>query len=100
VPRQYDASPPPGCLYLPDAAERLRLTVSTLRRYRVEGGGPESRLHGGLVCYEIADLDRWAAEKAKESTRGGVDPAPQTGDSRPPEMRRGRRTRPRRAGAA
>lgn len=98
MPRQFDSAPPPGCLYLPGAAEYLGYTVSALRRWRFDNVGPKSFLHGGLITYKIADLDEWKAAKAAQTERGGTLPgqpaAPGTGDTRPPESRRSKRAAP------
>jgi len=45
-----------------DAAARLNLTVSTLRKWRLHGRGPSYyRIAGRAIRYSIADLDGFMA---------------------------------------
>lgn len=51
------------------AAEHLGLSVSTLNKYRVYGGGPRfAKLGPRVVVYDVADLDVWANEGRAAST--------------------------------
>lgn len=51
-----------------EAARYLRLSHSTLKRYRVTGEGPVFNRLGGRVRYRRDHLDRWAAERERVST--------------------------------
>ena len=55
-------------LNVAEAAKRLGLSVSTLNKLRVFGGGPVFLKLGRRVAYEIADLDSWLAGKRRIST--------------------------------
>ncbi|MFN3859650.1 MAG: helix-turn-helix transcriptional regulator [Caulobacter sp.] len=50
------------------AAEHLGLSVSTLNKLRVFGGGPVFLKLGRRVVYDLADLDRWLETKRRRST--------------------------------
>jgi predicted DNA-binding transcriptional regulator AlpA len=50
------------------AAQRTGLSVSTLNKLRVFGGGPVFLKLGRRVAYDIADLDAWIASKRRSST--------------------------------
>jgi predicted DNA-binding transcriptional regulator AlpA len=51
------------------AAKYLGLSVSTLNKYRVYGGGPRfAKLGPRIVVYDVADLDVWANEGLAAST--------------------------------
>lgn len=52
---------PPGCMWMPDAAEYLGYEISTLRKWRLKKIGPESFRVGGRVAYKVAKLDAWLA---------------------------------------
>lgn len=41
---------------------------SSLRTYRVKGGGPQFIKHGRIVLYDIADLDAWIGNMRVGST--------------------------------
>ena len=51
-----------------EAAQILRVSVRTLERLRVSGGGPSYIKTGRLVRYRQADLDRWIADRVRGST--------------------------------
>lgn len=51
-----------------DAAEILKLSVATLRKWRCRGVGPRWRKFGGAVRYAVADLEAWAADQGRDST--------------------------------
>lgn len=50
------------------AAEHLGLSVSTLNKLRVFGGGPVFLKLGRRVVYDLADLDQWLETKRRRST--------------------------------
>lgn len=53
-----------------EAAEFLRVPVSTLRFWRHRGTGPRSARIGGRVMYRQADLEAWLNEQfEKEETK-------------------------------
>ena len=41
---------------------------SSLRTYRVKGGGPKFIKHGRIVIYDVADLDAWIGTERRGST--------------------------------
>lgn len=50
------------------AAAHIGLSVSTLNKLRVFGGGPVFLKLGRRVAYDLADLDAWLATKRRRST--------------------------------
>jgi Helix-turn-helix domain len=59
-----------------DAAVRLSIGASTLKKLRVTGGGPAFHRIGRRVVYSIEILDEWARRSTFESTseyRRGAD---------------------------
>lgn len=50
------------------AAAYTGLSVSTLNKLRVFGGGPVFLKLGRRVAYDVADLDAWLASKRRTST--------------------------------
>ena len=50
------------------AAHHIGLSVSTLNKLRVSGGGPIFLKLGRRVAYDVADLDAWLATKRRRST--------------------------------
>ena len=50
------------------AAERVGLSVSTLNKLRIYGGGPRFLKLGRAVRYRVDDLDAWLAGKVRAST--------------------------------
>lgn len=50
------------------ASEHVGLSVSTLNKLRVFGGGPIFLKLGRRVAYDLADLDAWLATKRRRST--------------------------------
>ena len=50
------------------AAAHLGLSVSTLNKLRVFGGGPVFLKLGRRVAYDVSDLDRWLETKRRRST--------------------------------
>ena len=60
-----------------EAAEELRLSVRTLQRWRVEGGGPPFvRLGRHRIAYRRQDIERWAMARivANTSEPGVAEP--------------------------
>ncbi|WP_062114028.1 helix-turn-helix transcriptional regulator [Aureimonas sp. AU40] len=53
-----------------EAAERLRLSVPTLARWRVQGSGPVYIKRGARVFYRPTDLDNFIQASARSQTRG------------------------------
>ena len=51
-----------------ELADDLNMSVRTLRRWRLEGRGPEWKKFGGAVRYSRAAIDRWIAQ---QPTYGG-----------------------------
>ena len=50
------------------AATHVGLSVSTLNKLRVFGGGPPYLKIGRRVVYSIGDLDDWLSTKRRRST--------------------------------
>lgn len=50
------------------AATYTGLSVSTLNKLRVFGGGPLFLKLGRRVIYDVADLDAWLAARRRRST--------------------------------
>ena len=51
-----------------EAAEYLRVAVSTLAKWRTSGFGPPYSYHGRRVVYDIAELDKWNTNQRVNST--------------------------------
>jgi predicted DNA-binding transcriptional regulator AlpA len=51
-----------------EAARRLNLSLSTLAKYRVHGGGPQYRKLGRCVRYTAEDCDTWADARIRAHT--------------------------------
>jgi len=51
-----------------EAARHTGLSVSTLNKLRVFGGGPVFLKLGRRVAYDVADLDAWLASRRRRST--------------------------------
>jgi hypothetical protein len=51
-----------------EAAGYLRLSMSTLNRLRVSGGGPRYAKLAGKVLYDVTDLDGWIEDGKRGST--------------------------------
>lgn len=52
-----------------EAAKELRLSIRSLQRYRVIGGGPPYvRLGERRIGYRTADIDAWVASRLVNST--------------------------------
>jgi predicted DNA-binding transcriptional regulator AlpA len=54
-----------------DAAAYTGLSVSTLEKLRVLGGGPPFLKLGRAVVYDEADLSMWLASRRRTSTSDG-----------------------------
>jgi predicted DNA-binding transcriptional regulator AlpA len=53
----------------PETGHRLRISVSTLAKWRVYGSGPRFiRLSGNRIAYRESDLAAWIAGRAVAST--------------------------------
>jgi hypothetical protein len=50
------------------AADYLGLSIRTLDRFRVAGGGPLFWKGGSRVLYDQQDLDIWVGERKRRST--------------------------------
>jgi len=55
-------------LRVAEAARHVGLSVSTLNKMRVFGGGPIFLKLGSRVAYAPADLDEWLETKRRSST--------------------------------
>lgn len=53
----------------PEAAKRLRASLSTLARWRSYGGGPKYIKRNGRVLYREADLDEYERGNERSKTR-------------------------------
>lgn len=55
-------------------AERWNVSVRTIRKWRLEGGGPRFRKFGSAVRYSLVDLESFeeAATRTSTSDRGPV----------------------------
>lgn len=63
------SSEPSILLTVDEASARLRISKSTLAKWRVFGCGPQFlRLSGNRVAYRPADLDAWLATRLVSST--------------------------------
>lgn len=51
-----------------DASTYTGLSISTLNKLRVSGGGPQFLKLGRRVAYDLADLDAWLSSKRRRST--------------------------------
>lgn len=51
-----------------DVAEMLNVTVSAVRRWRVENRGPEYLKVGSLVRYRPTDVKKWLSSLARSAT--------------------------------
>ena len=63
-------------LAVEEAAQRIGLSVSTLNKLRVLGGGPIFLKLGRRVAYHVADLNAWLASKRRRSTSDDGDGSP------------------------
>jgi len=70
------ALPEGGRRFVPTAhaAGYLGLSPRTLEKLRVRGGGPTYAKFGRRVVYAVEDLDRWAAERRRDSTSAPEQP--------------------------
>lgn len=66
----------PDLLTPGETAELLRVSESTLKRWRREGKGPTyTRLDAGSIRYHRADLEAWLRKLTMPSVQVTVDPA-------------------------
>ena len=73
----HRAAPPDGArrfVATAQAAGYLGLSPRTLEKLRVRGGGPTYAKFGRRVVYAVEDLDRWAAERRRDSTSAPEQP--------------------------
>jgi excisionase family DNA binding protein len=61
-------------LTVQEAAECLRLSVSSLNKWRLTGGGPAFVRVGGRVRYRAADLIKYLSEQTRISTSSDSPP--------------------------
>lgn len=93
--------PPPGCLWLPQAAARLGVRPRTLYTWRYLDKGPAGFRHTGRVVYEEAAIDAYmaeckAADRHSNPALNPVNRAPEPGIRIPDRpSRHGRRRAPR-----
>lgn len=71
-----------------EAAKYLGISDSTLAKWRVRGDGPPHAKLGGIVIYDLNDLDDWLASLKRHSTSepplaAGLDPIVERGGSQP-----------------
>jgi excisionase family DNA binding protein len=59
---------PSRLLNVQEAARLLGLSASTLNKLRVTGNGPRFMKLGRRVLYDVADLEKWAAERKRSHT--------------------------------
>ena len=78
--------PPPGHVWIDEAARRMSVTVNTLYNYRQQGKGPVGIPSPRRLAYRIADIEAYLDERARQATA----PA-RVHESRPPEPRASRR---------
>jgi predicted DNA-binding transcriptional regulator AlpA len=62
------AAKKPGPVSVAEAADHTGLSVSTLNKLRVFGGGPVFLKLGRRVAYDVTDLNAWLASKRRRST--------------------------------
>jgi len=51
-----------------EAADWLRLAVSSLNKWRVKGEGPRFIKLGRRVLYSVVDLETWVSSGRRQST--------------------------------
>lgn len=61
-------NPEAEILTTPEAATYLKLSERYLEDLRRRGGGPQFLTFGKAIRYRRADIDAWAASRAKRST--------------------------------
>ena len=57
--QQASGTPTKAALSAAEAAEYIGFRVSTMRRWRAEGVGPNYVQHGSSIVYRVKDLDAW-----------------------------------------
>lgn len=81
--------PPPGHVWIDEAARRMSVTVNTLYNYRQQGKGPIGIPSPRRLAYRIADIEAYLDERTKQAIR-----PLSSAESRPPEPRASRRKTP------
>ncbi|MGW2048660.1 hypothetical protein ACWCPF_26265 [Streptomyces sp. NPDC001858] len=81
--------PPPGHVWIDEAARRMSVTVQTLYNYRQQNKGPVGIPSPRRLAYCVAEIDDYLAERRQAAVN-----AIRTHESRPPEPRTSRRTAP------
>ena len=56
------------CLRRAEVARRLGVSVRSVERWAVVGGGPPFKIVGGTCLYPVAALERWASTGLVGST--------------------------------
>jgi len=84
VPRlaKTPTPPPPGHVWIDEAARRMSVTVNTLYNYRQQGKGPVAIPSPRRLAYRIADIDAYLDER----TQRALNPV-RSREVRPPEPR-------------
>lgn len=61
-------------IYTPEkqVADHLNISVRTLQSLRLRGEGPPFYKLGGNVRYKFDEVDAWADQQKRTSTRGGA----------------------------
>lgn len=60
-------------LFEAEAADRLRISVDTLRRIRASGHGPAWVRIGGRARYPLASLIAWLSEQSRDPLPRRID---------------------------
>lgn len=68
VPPVAGGVPTKRYLTTPQASDHLKISVSTLTKWRLTGAGPRFIKLGSRVTYDEQDLDRFVAERVRRST--------------------------------
>lgn len=76
MPAATTLPPPPGYLWLEQAAERLGVQPSTLRKWRLRRTGPASFKHSGRVLYAETALTEYmtGCEAADSRSNPALNP--------------------------
>jgi hypothetical protein len=102
VPASQIQKPPPGFVFIedyedddgtvtPGVASRLGISVSTYRKWRMAGKGPETFRHGKRVMARESVVEAWLANLGNSDNGAAAETAAH--DARPPEPRVGRQRR-------
>jgi hypothetical protein len=52
----------------PQAADYIGMSTAWMEKERVKGGGPRYAKAGRIVLYAVDELDRWLADRTRNST--------------------------------